>query len=123
MGFTKNKRRSERVPSSLPVTWVMRDRSVEVVAADVSAEGMFLRTSEQTTPGMLMRIEVQLPETPPIVLFAMARYIGRTSSGEGIGAEIYVASDADRRRWLKYYRGLLSAQTAQPPQLTDGELA
>ena len=100
-----NKRRSERVPCNLPVAWIRQGKPQNVVAADASAHGMFLRTEESTLPGSLMQLEVAVPDgMPPLLMFVFARFIGNTSAGRGVGTEIYVISDRDRRRWSRYYR-------------------
>jgi hypothetical protein len=40
-------------------------------------------------------------------MFVFARFVGATAAGQGIGTEVYVISDRDRRRWAKYYRTCL----------------
>ncbi len=114
-----NKRRSQRVAASLPVTWVRRGRRFQCATADIGADGMFLRTDEEIDPGYLMQLEVQLPgEALPVLMFVSARFVGRTERGKGIGAQIYVVSEQDRKRWNRFYRAqvasVLAASAEEP---------
>lgn len=102
-----NKRRSERIRAELPVIWVRRDRRDELRTADISLEGMFLRTDELIDPGFLVHLEVTLPGENPLIVFAVTRFCGRTMAGAGMGVQFYVLSDHDRRRWQAHYRTLL----------------
>ena len=102
-----NKRRSERIQVQLPVVWVRRGRRDELQTADISHEGMFLKSDEQLDPGQLMHLEVNLPNEKPLLIFATTRFCGRSMAGPGIGVQIYVISDHDRRRWLSFYRAML----------------
>ena len=102
-----NKRRSERINAALPVVWVRRDRRDEIRTTDISYEGMFLLSDELLEPNQLMQLEVQLPDGKPLLVFAATRFCGRSMAGSGMGVQIYVISDSDRRRWLTFYRSLL----------------
>lgn len=103
-----NKRRSQRVAASLPVTWVRRGKRIGAFTGDVGADGLFIRTDEEIDPGFLMQLEVAPPGEAPIVMFVSARFVGRTDLGKGIGVQIYVISDQDRKRWGRYYRAQLA---------------
>lgn len=102
-------RRSPRVPAALPVRWNRHQRTVEAVAADINEHGMFLRTSETTSPGTLLELDVVKP-SGSIAMFGIARFVGATESGSGIGVEIYAISHAERRRWLEQYHSLLTTR-------------
>ncbi|MSP59169.1 MAG: PilZ domain-containing protein [Myxococcales bacterium] len=110
----KNKRRSQRVQAVLPITWIRRGLRQDITTADVSNDGMFLLTDDTVTPGSLMQLEALVPGERPLLMFVSARFVGRTESGTGIGVQIYVVSDQDRRRWQRYYRGLLARSQPVP---------
>jgi hypothetical protein len=99
-----NKRRSQRVAASLPVTWVRRGVRTGCFTSDIGADGMFLRTDEETEVSNLMQLEVHLPGESPLLMFVSARFVGKTDRGKGIGVQIYVVSDQDRKRWHRFYR-------------------
>ncbi len=112
MTIEKSRRRSERVNASLKVMWVRRSGSVELTALDISRDGMFLRTDETTMPDSLMQLEIALPNCI-VRLLAVARFLGTTARGRGIGAEIFAMDDRERRAWLVYYRSVLAAEKQQ----------
>jgi hypothetical protein len=106
MNRLADQRRSLRMHCTLSATWTHQGRRVEVEVTDIGAHGLFVVTDEQTLPGALMQLDVELPDGQrPILLFAAARSVGLTASGRGIGAEIYVISNYDRERWNRLYRG------------------
>jgi hypothetical protein len=101
-----SKRRSERIAVTLPVRWIRRPNDVETIAIDMNIHGMFLRTDEPSVlPGQLMQVEVKLPEGS-LELFVIARFVGLTERGLGIGVEIFVMDDVARGKWANYYRAL-----------------
>jgi hypothetical protein len=123
----RNLRRSERIPCQVGVTWVRFHNRTEMVGVDASLHGLFLRTDATTAAGSLMKIEVTLPDgQPPIVLFVVARFVGTSASGRGIGCSIHVAADEDRARWTQYYRDQLAhwraitAQASLPSRIPAG---
>jgi hypothetical protein len=108
-----NKRRSQRVKASLQVAWVRRSKRLELLSGDVSADGLFLLTDESPPLGSLMQLEVTFPDGP-LLVFVCARFVGPTASGPGIGCQIYVISEADRKRWMRNYRSLLIRSDRRP---------
>ena len=102
-------RRSPRVQAALPVRWNRHQRTVEAVAGDINEHGMFLRTTETTPPGTLLELDV-VEASGPIAMFGIARFVGATESGTGIGVEIYAIAHAERRRWIERYRSLLTSR-------------
>jgi hypothetical protein len=61
-----------------------------------------------------MQLEVQLPDGV-ITMFVIARFVGKTMSGEGVGVELFLLGPEERRRWTRYYRRVLLARTAPAP--------
>ncbi|HZS40451.1 MAG TPA: PilZ domain-containing protein [Polyangia bacterium] len=107
------RRRSERVPCSIPVRWLRRSGVRELRAGDLNAHGMFLRCPEDVKllPEELMLLEVVLPDRV-LTAFGIARFIGKSVNGYGIGLELFVMEDRTRRAWLAYYRSLVAAHKA-----------
>jgi|SRR5579871_2619238 len=110
-------RRSERLAARVPVRWRRGSFDVTCETGDVSNEGLFLRTEETTFPGALMQVEVDLPDGA-LRMFVTAAFVGQTISGRGIGAQIFVISSADRRRWRRFYQALAAERNA-PPQVVS----
>jgi hypothetical protein len=100
-------RRSERVAVEIPVVWNRAGRAIHCSASDLNAHGMFLRTDEIIEPGSLMHVKVGLPERD-IELFVTARFVGRTTSGQGIGVEIFLIDDVSHSAWITFYEGVMS---------------
>jgi hypothetical protein len=99
-----SRRRSERIPVTVPVKWIRRMNDVDAIAIDINLHGMFLRTDETgVLPGQLMQVEVLLPDGV-LELFVIARFVGLTERGLGIGVEIFVMDDVARGKWGNYYR-------------------
>src|SRR5690242_1611408 len=111
MSSSKSNRRSERMVTSLPVRWLLRSGSVDCVASDVNADGLFLRTDVSAMPGALMQLELRLP-TGPITVFGVARFVGNTLAGAGIGIELFMMGPPERRSWLGFYRSLIGQPAA-----------
>ena len=106
-------RRSKRLPTRIKVRWVRRDGGIDLEATDISLHGMFLRTDYATTPGSLLQLVVMLP-TRAIRMFVTARFVGSTMGGHGIGLEIFLMDELDRRAWRDYYRAQLVRSEATP---------
>jgi hypothetical protein len=102
------KRRSQRIPTRLPVRWMRRPYPIELVAVDINLHGMLLQTDETIVPDGLLQLEVLLPDGA-IRMFMRARFVGRTVSGHGIGLEIFLMDERDRGQWDAHYRRLLDA--------------
>ncbi len=109
-----SRRRSERVAIKLPVRWRRGQRIIEAITGDISGEGLFVGTQEQVPPGSLMHLEVDVPGEPPLAMFVTAMFVGQTTNGAGIGAEIFVMSEPERRRWRRFYLGLLRERLRAP---------
>lgn len=117
MENNRTKRRSQRVAATLPVTWVRSGKRIGAFTGDIGGDGLFLRTDEVIDPGYLMHLEVSLPGEAPLVMFVCARFVGRTDQGTGIGVQLFVISESDKKRWNRYYRSQLARsreETARP---------
>ena len=107
----KSKRRSRRVPCDVTVSWMRRGVAVPAVAADINEHGMFIRTSLAAHAGELLQLVVHLPDGA-LTCCVIARFVGESESGRGIGAELFVIAEGDRRRWSRHYRAALRAMSA-----------
>jgi hypothetical protein len=107
----RKKRRSMRLSSNLRVRWIRLPKSRELVAASINEHGMFLRTDATTTLDSLMQLETTLPGGGVVTMFAVARFVGRTPGGAGIGVEIHLMDDKQRQAWLEFYRGAQRSAT------------
>jgi hypothetical protein len=112
-------RRSERIPTNLKVTW-LRGRPIDVVALDINLHGMFLRTDESVEPGSLMQLNVHLPDRS-IPLFVTARFCGKTTSGVGIGVEIFLLDEVNQAHWTLYYHSMLQGSPETPSRGSLGD--
>jgi hypothetical protein len=85
----------------------------ELRAGDINAHGMFVfaHEEERLLPEELMLLEIVLPDRV-LTAFGIARFIGQTVNGYGIGVELFVMEDRARRMWLQYYRSLATAYKA-----------
>lgn len=92
----------------MAVTWTRAGRAIACMAVDINEHGMFLRTEEVVEHGALMHLSVALPERV-LEMFVTARYVGRTASGQGIGAEIFLIDDVSRHLWVAFYERLAAA--------------
>jgi len=110
--MSQQKRRSERIDVVLEVRWLRLPYPIALRAVDVNLHGLFLATDETVQPDALMQIEVVLPDGP-LTMFVRARFVGRTSSGCGIGAEMFLMDEPARARWSAFYRGALARRRAE----------
>ena len=108
--MTKSKRRSERIRISLPVRWIKRSGDTNTTAADINLHGMFVRVNDlSVVPGQLLQLEVELP-IGKVQMFAVARFVGRSDSGIGIGVEIFVMEEKQQSQWSNFYRSQIRQQ-------------
>jgi len=107
------KRRSKRLPVQLPVRWVRRDGDLDLEASDIGLHGMFVSTDLVTTPGSLLQLVVTLPSRA-VRMFVTVRFVGATTGGRGIGAEIFLMDELDLRVWREHYRAQLARFQAAP---------
>lgn len=110
-------RRSQRIFTALPIRWLRPDSRVEAIATSVNADGMFICTTEAPPHvGSLIQLEVDLPDgDAPARLFVTVRFAGRrTVSGDGIGVELHLLGDDERRRWNDYYEALRRRTAWEP---------
>ena len=95
---------------SLPVRWIKRSGDTLTTAADINLHGMFLRASDLSVmPNQLLQLEVELPNAR-LQMFAIARFVGRTESGIGIGVEIFVMEEKQQALWAAFYRSQSARQ-------------
>jgi hypothetical protein len=106
-----DRRRTYRVPCDLPVLWRRGWRDVSARACDLDTDGLFLATSHSIPVDQTMDLVVTLPDGPVRVL-GVARYLGVTRHGRGIGVAILAITAEDRTRWLSWYRAEVEAMTA-----------
>ncbi len=107
----KPRRRTKRIECNLPVQWIRRGIAQPAVARDLNAHGLFIATELDAQPMELLQIVIQLPDGP-ITACVIARFVGKSESGKGVGAELFTLSEADRRRWNRFYRAALRSMGA-----------
>ncbi len=94
---------------------------MDLFALDVNLHGMFLLTAAPVPVGSLLQLSIALPDgEAPITAFVTARFVGRTVSGMGIGAEMHIMEPVETKRWESFYQ---SALKSQDKSSTDVELS
>lgn len=100
------RRRTLRIACDLPAVWRRRPGDVEARVRDFNADGVFLATTETIPLNYVMDLCLTLPDGPLEVL-AVARFVGRSRHGHGIGVAFHALAADDRKRWLAHYRAAL----------------
>jgi hypothetical protein len=103
--MSEERRLSPRVPCDLPVDWRRGLRTLRCRARDLNVNGLFVATEVPVPVGYAMDLCVHFP-TGPLEILGVARYVGRTRHGHGIGVQVHVIDKKDSERWLVYYRSL-----------------
>ena len=106
------RRRSTRAPCDVPVTW-RRRKPVVGSMRDVSADGLFLVTSESVALNQVMSLVVTLPDGP-IEFFGVSRYVGESQHGHGIGVSIHTLSHQEQLRWRSFHRSATKTRAPAP---------
>jgi len=104
-----SRRRTERIATNLTIRWHRAGGGVDAVAADINEQGMFVKTELDVQPDEMLHLSVTLPDGP-LSMIVVARYVGQTRSGRGVGAEIFLMGDAERQRWTKHYWTLIRSR-------------
>jgi hypothetical protein len=99
-------RRSRRIFVELPVLARSGGARVEMVAGDVSIEGLFLRAEALLPVGEELELEACVPQNEPIQMRVRVVFAGRSVSGRGVGVEIVRIDEAARDRWQRYYESI-----------------
>lgn len=110
-----DRRRSPRAPCDLPVEWKRGWKTVHGRARDLNADGFFLITPHTLELNFVMDVIVTLPDGP-ISLLGVARYVGPTRHGRGIGVQIHAITKEDRARWCAYHRAAVAEMLAHMPE-------
>ena len=103
MSDERTPRRSSRIAVEVPINVTVGGRLIRATATDLSEHGLFLRTQEDVIADLALIVEAALPDGP-LLLIGRSRFTGKTSSGQGIGIEIFPSSEEARERWLSYVR-------------------
>jgi hypothetical protein len=109
-----DRRRHARVACDLPVEWRRGWRVVLAHAKDIDVDGFFLATTHTVPLDTTMDLVVTLP-TGPVAVVGVARYVGATRHGRGVGVAVLAITEEDREAWLAYYRGELDAVIGTKP--------
>ena len=67
-------RTNERVPLEIPVRLRLGERQYEAVSADISREGIGLKTDAHATAGHPAEVEFALPGRPRVLIYAVVRW-------------------------------------------------
>ncbi len=110
-----DRRRTPRIRCDLLVEWRRSPRIIECRARDLNVSGLFIRTEVPAALHYVMELVVHLPSGPLEVL-GVARFIGNSCHGHGIGVEVHSIIDHARARWLAFYRAGLAADAGAQPE-------
>lgn len=105
------RRRTQRIPTKLGIQWHRGHSIIEAVAGDINEQGMFVKTDLACQPDEMLPVTVLLPDGP-LKMIVVARFVGTTTSGRGVGAEIFVIGEAERERWTAHYWNLVRKREA-----------
>lgn len=108
------RRRTPRAPCDLPCLWRRRQRPVEGRVKDLNAHGLFFETQQVVELGYVVDLVVTFPDGPLEVL-GVARFVGNTRWGHGIGIAIHGIARDDRTRWEAYHRTAVAELIARLP--------
>jgi hypothetical protein len=114
--MTVDRRRTHRVACDLPVEWRRGWRLVVAHARDFDTDGLFLATAHTIPLNQTMDLVVTLPDGEQINIVGVARYVGVTRHGRGIGVAILAITDEDREKWLAHYRAELDCVIGMMPE-------
>lgn len=101
--MTVNRRRTLRVTRELPAAWQRERAWIPVRVLNTSAQGLFLGTESEIVAGESIEVMVGIPGGP-VSMTVIARFVGETRWGHGVGAQIVTISPADHDRWIRDYR-------------------
>lgn len=113
--MSADRRRTPRAPCDLPVEWRRGWKTVFGRARDLNADGFFLITPHTLALNFVMDLIVTLPDGP-LAMLGVARYVGPTRHGRGIGVAIHAITKEDRARWHAYHRAALAEMLTQLPE-------
>lgn len=101
--MSADRRRSPRVPCDLPVLWKRGWRTTPLRVLDLNADGVFIATSDKIDLNFLMDLVITLPDGD-LSFLGVARFLGATRHGRGVGVAIHGITPEDRKRWQVFYR-------------------
>jgi alkylated DNA nucleotide flippase Atl1 len=81
-------------------------------AADLNSDGLFLRTEMPVDLHYVMDLVIRLP-AGPIEVFGVARFVGMTRYGHGVGVALHSMTKEESERWWTFYRAQVAA-TSKP---------
>lgn len=120
--MSADRRRTPRLQCDLPVQWKRGWRDVLARACDMNADGIFIRTDETVELNHMVDVTVTLP-TGKVTFMGVARFVGATRHGRGIGVSIHVISKEDRERWSAFYQSKLRDLVDAMPAAVSRHLA
>jgi hypothetical protein len=106
----QDRRRAERVRVNLSARWEAASIRERGTISDISANGCFLLSGGETSPGEAVRVALELPEGRTIELNSEVVY--RT---EEIGFAVRFKDDVGRERLIKFVNLLLTERRANAP--------
>jgi hypothetical protein len=109
-----DRRRTPRAPCDLPALWRRGRRTVNARIRDLNEHGLFLETPEVADLGYVVDLSITLP-VGPIEVLGVARFVGVTRYGHGIGVAVYALSRDHRRHWEDFYRTALADLRSKLP--------
>ncbi len=107
-GMFGSARRSQRVGCAMPVYWSRRRTPMSGQAIHCNAHGLFIATLYDADVGFVLDFTIVLP-TGAISATGIARFVGFTPAGRGLGIELHVMDTGDRQCWHTHYVRTLRA--------------
>ena len=114
-GMSADRRRTPRAPCDLPVEWKRGWKTVNGRVRDLNADGFFMLTPHTVELNYVVDVIVTLPDGP-LPLLGVARFVGATRHGRGIGVAIHAITKEDRARWHAYHRAAVDTMISAMPE-------
>src|SRR4051812_12832349 len=109
------RRQSRRLATAIPARWLRRGGAVEMVAADLSIEGLFLRMGVDVHRDQLLKVALAPSAEPSFTLLVVVRHMSGPLDQRGFGVEIQGLAPDSGARWLDFCKRLRRAAAESAP--------
>lgn len=93
--------------------WRRGGRTFHLRAVDLNSHGLFLKTEMPVALHYVMDLVIVLP-SGPIEALAVARFVGLTRYGHGVGVALHSMTKEESERYWAYYRAAMAAASPSP---------
>jgi len=101
-----NQRRYMRIDVSLPVQIRNKQGAIEVLTANISRSGVFLRTDTPMPERQLVKLGFKMPDGTPLQVMGMVvhRFLPKDKhpAGPGMGIHFFALSKNDKKTWDRF---------------------